>query len=100
MKARTAGQRVITLIDGTKLVPTHDAISITDKESKDAFTLFLEKKGEIVFVGSSGNSDRHKQLMRNTTEELQGMCDEFGIEYSEDDKKSELVDKIIAHENN
>lgn len=48
MQAKTVKERVIKLVDGTRLVPTYDFVDITDKESKDKFTLFLVEQGEIV----------------------------------------------------
>ena len=47
-KAKTTGKRVIRLVEGTRLVPTHDFVDITDKEANDKFTLFLVDQGEIV----------------------------------------------------
>ena len=47
-KAQTTGRRVIRLVEGTRLVPTHDFVDITDKEANDKFTLFLVDQGEIV----------------------------------------------------
>lgn len=104
MKAQTTGRRVIRLVEGTRLVPTHDPVEITEVEAKDKFTLSLVGSGEIVILveqEEESESDKiHKKLMKKSLEELQAMCTEFGIEFAEDEKKASLVDKLIAYENN
>ena len=47
-QAKTTGRRVIRLVEGTRLIPTHEPVEITEVEAKDKFTLFLVDQGEIV----------------------------------------------------
>lgn len=65
MQAKTVKDRVIKLVDGTRLVPTHDFVEITDKESKDRFTLFLVDQGEIVFNETAKPKTRAKKNENN-----------------------------------
>lgn len=60
MQAKTTKARLIKLVDGTRLIPTHDFIDITDKESKDKFTLFLVDQGEIVLKDNKPKSRAKK----------------------------------------
>lgn len=41
---------------------------------------------------------KKKPLSQRNMEELRADCEELGIEFSEDEKKKELIEKIKAHE--
>ena len=112
MKAKTNGARLIILPQGTHLVPTHDAVQIKDGEVNHVFTQSLVESGEVVLSGESvqvtppveqvapptEQDDLRAALSKKKKSELLEMCESVGIEASDRDTNSQLIDKLVAHE--
>lgn len=105
-KAKTIGNRVIILCEGTKLVPTHDFVTITDKEANDTFTRLLTSNNEVIVRVSSEQepaeepelSELEAKLSKLNKEELSAMLDDLEIGYSSRDSKNTLIAKLIEYE--
>ena len=119
MKARTLGVRILILADGTKLIPTHDFVKITDREASHKFTSLLVKKGEVLMSGAVEQSEQTEQVEQTeqseqveqtdtsdlrvklsalTKDRLVDMLNEVGITESTRTNKDVLIDKLIEYE--
>lgn len=109
MRAKTNGIRLITLSEGTLLVPTHDFVNITDNEATHSFTQRLVNTGEIelsesvvkenltteTVEQSDAETELRTSLGEKTKSEILEILTAYGEEMSDRTTKDAMIEKVV-----